>query len=33
MPRFNVSTTFWARKGFETFAKSHLQRNQEDASF
>ena len=32
MPRFNVSITLWARKGFETFAKPHLQRNQEDAS-
>ena len=29
MPRFNVSITLWARKGFETFAKPHLQRNQE----
>ena len=32
MPRFNVSITLWVRKGFETFAKPHLQRNQEDAS-
>ena len=32
MPCVNVSITFWAHKGFETFEKPHLQRNQEDAS-
>lgn len=32
MPCVNVSITFWALKGFETFEKPHLQRNQEDAS-
>ena len=32
MPCVNVSITFWALKGFATFEKPHLQRNQEDAS-
>ena len=32
MPCVYVSITFWALKGFETFEKPHLQRNQEDAS-